>query len=325
MSLRSKFSVRTFLAAVVVLASCSQSNADDVVWTGATAAWETGFVWNSGSVPTNEDFALIPFGNVTVSDSTGTVDIRGFRQTGGTLNITGGTVEAGQVRQFSDFDGTVTQSGGFASINMVRVGASANSNGSYTLDGGELRVARAISDVSLQLGGLTSGTGSMTIADGAFTVRQSVYLGGSASTGEGTFTVLGSQSSIKVGDNGVNGLWDQSAGSSLVLRFDTGGTTPISIRDNGGGIATSATFENGAILDVDHLEVDDDFGGSWTVMEVQNGDIINGDEFGDGLQFAPGVDTSIWSFAVDNTGSNGKLIVTAVGEPACGAYRARGL
>ena len=45
-------------------------------------------------------------------------------------------------------------------------------------------------------------------------------------------------------------------------------------------------------------------------MEVENGDIVD-----NGLAFAPGVDTSIWSFSVDNSGANGKLVVTAAGEP----------
>lgn len=45
-------------------------------------------------------------------------------------------------------------------------------------------------------------------------------------------------------------------------------------------------------------------------MEVENGGIIN-----NGLAFAPGVDTAIWSFSINNSGLNGLLKVTAAGTP----------
>ena len=96
-----------------------------------------------------------------------------------------------------------------------------------------------------------------------------------------------------------------------MVRVDAGGCTPIFIHDNqnvGLNTPSSATFENGAILDVGHLVGDG--GGTWTVMEVENGDIDD-----QGLAFAAGVDTSVWSFTVDNSGVNGKLLVTAVGDP----------
>ena len=296
-------------AALLVLFTTLSYGAD-VTWTGNTNnRYETGSNWNSNSVPTSDDFALIPSGTVNIADSSGTTpEVLGFRQSGGTLNISGGTVEAGQTSQYSDFNGTVNQTGGFASYNMARIGANANSNGSYVVSGGEFKIARARGNVSLNLGGLSSGSGSMTVSGGSFLVRQSVRLGGSASNGKGTFSVMGSKASfISIGDNGVDGSWFQSAGSTLVLRVDAGGTTPIIVHDSGSG-GTSATFENGSILDVDHLTGEG--GGSWTVLEVENADIVDG-----GLAFAPGVDTSIWSFSVDNSGANGKLIVSAVGDP----------
>ena len=311
MILPPSLSVRTLIVAAFVLVCCSQAYGDDVTWTGnANNDWGNGSNWNGGSVPTNEDFALISSGTVDITSSSD-ADVLGFRQSGGTINISGGTVEAGQVGQTSDFDGSVTQSGGFTSINKVRIGAGANSNGSFTVTGGQFNIARAIGNISLNLGGLSSGSGSLTIAGGSFAARETVRLGGNASNGTGTFAVMGSQpSSIVIGGNGVDGLWSQAARSSLVVRFDNGGVTPIFINDDDGNGA-AAFFENGAILDVDRLDANSDLGGTWTVLEVENGDV-----FDFGLEFAPGVDTSVWSFEVDNSGTNGKLIVTAVGEPA---------
>ena len=295
----------------MVLLLCSASNAADVVWTGnANSSYQNGANWSSGFIPTDADFALLPSGNVDINSSTGDLaNVRGFRQSGGTLNISGNsTVEAGQNNQYSDFNGTVNQSGGFASYNMARIGAAANSSGAYVLTDGEFKIARARNSVSLNLGGLSSGDGSFTVAGGSFSARQSVLLGGSSSAGKGTFNVMGSQaSSINIGDNGVDGFWVQSPGSTLALRFDAGGTTPILLRDSDGG-GTSATFENGSILDVDHLTGEG--GGNWTVMEVENGNVVD-----NGLAFASSVDTSVWSFSVDNSGANGKLIVSAVGDP----------
>ena len=306
----SRVSFLTGSCATLVIFFSTLSYGADVTWTGNTNnRYETGSNWNTNSVPTSDDFALIPSGTVNIASSSGTTpNVRGFRQTGGTLNISGGTVEAGQVSQFSDFNGTVNQTGGFASYNMARIGAAANSNASYVVSGGEFKIARARGNVSLNIGGLSSGSGSLTVSGGSFQARQSVRLGGSASNGKGTFSVMGSQaSSISIGENGVDGVWFQSSGSTLVLRVDAGGTTPIILNDNDGS-GTSATFENGSILDVDHLSGEG--GGNWTVLEVENADIAD-----NGLAFAPGVDTSVWSFTVDNSGANGKLIVSAVGDP----------
>jgi len=141
--------------------------------------------------------------------------------------------------------------------------------------------------------------------------RADVQLGSATAAGTGSFTVMGSQATkIGVGDagNDADGVWNQHAGSSLVLRFDIGGVTPIFLHDNSNTDGTSATFANGSILDVDHLAGGG--GGTWTVMEVENGNIVD-----NGLAFASGVDTSVWSFSVDNSGVNGKLVVTAAGDP----------
>ncbi|WP_162273950.1 carbohydrate-binding protein [Mariniblastus fucicola] len=240
----------------------------------------------------------------------------GIGQSGGELNISGGQLNLAQnASAISNFNGTVSHTGGLAIINTVRIGN--ESTGSYTIDGGDLSIGRGRGGYSLYLGGGdSSSTGSFTIDSGSFTTRAPVSVGNSSAAGPGVFTVLGSESSIGIGgsNDDIDGGWHQHSGSSLVLRFDVGGCSPIFIHDNSNtDVGTYATFENGSILDVAHLAGGG--GGTWTVLEVENGDIVSGDEFGDGLEFAPGVDTSVWSFTIDNSGPNGRLIVTAAGDP----------
>ena len=314
MNLSTRLLHRSFITAALVLLSGSLAFGDDVFWTGnIDNSWDNAFNWNNLSGPAEADFVFIAIG--TLDFNTESPSLRGFRQSGGTLNISGGRLEAAQQPSgFSDFNGTVNQTGGFASINAVQIGNASGTNGSYTLNGGEFRIARATNNISLYLGGnrggSNSGAGNFTVAGGSFTTRNKVRLGHATAAGLGSFTVLGSQASqISIGDNDTNGIWEQNAGSSLVVRMDSGGCTPIILHDNSGTNASLATFASGSLLDVDHLS--GDAGGTWTVMEVENGNITN-----NGLAFAPGVDTSIWSFRIDNSGVNGKLLVTAEGDPA---------
>ncbi|MDB2686012.1 carbohydrate-binding protein [Mariniblastus sp.] len=311
-------SPRLFLSAALVLLSCSLSFGDDVLWTGSVnSSWNESGNWNNATGPVEDDFALLTTGTTNYSTGT-TPGLRGINQSGGTLNITGGTLEvARRPNNHSFFNSQVNQTGGFASINTVEIGSIAGTNGNYVLNGGELRIARAASDASLYIGTnrgqSNAGTGNLTVAGGSFQTRRDVRLGRSGATGIGSFTVLGSVATeISIGGAGddFDGVWEQNTGSSLVVRTDFGGCTPIVLRDNGEeGRDPSVTFASGTLLDVDHLS--GDAGGTWTVMEVENGDIND-----NGLAFASSVDTSIWSFEIDNSGANGKLLITAVGEPA---------
>jgi hypothetical protein len=221
---------------------------------------------------------------------------------------------------YSDFNSVVVQTGGTTTVNKGHIGGAVGTTGSYDVSGGELRIGRGDNlngiPVSFFIGanrnGGNGGVGSLTISGGSFTTRAGVNLGHATSAGTGTVSVMGSQASeIRIGgaNDDIDGNWHQHSGSSLVVRFDAGGCTPIYIQDNSNtDIGTFATFESGSILDVDHLTGDG--GGTWTVMEVENGDVTD-----NGLAFAAGVDTSVWSFSVDNSGANGKLLVTAVGDP----------
>ena len=316
----SSLSLRAFLAATLVLLSCSLSYGGDVIWTGlaANTAWENDPNWNLG-VPAVSDSALLIFGTVDFTDSDTSPNLRAIVQEGGTLNISGSQLSATQVPSaFSSFNGEIVQTGGSSRINAVEMGSRPGGEGAYTLNGGEFRIERRNNDYSLFLGasrnGSAGGIGRLTVAGGRFLTRGEVKVGDSVAGGTGVFTVLGSQASeIGIGgaNDDINGVWEQGTGSSLVVRVDAGGCTPIFVHDNQNvnlDTPSSATFESGSILDVGHLVGDG--GGTWTVMEVENGNIID-----QGLAFAPGVDTSVWSFRVDNSGANGRLLVTATGDP----------
>ena len=311
----SNFSAPSFLTAALVLLSCVTTYGDDITWTGsANNVWANGANWDNNTGPAEDDYADIPSGTVVYSTGTNP-GLRGIRQASGNFTISGGTLElARRSNANSDFNGSVNQTGGIASINALQIGSTSGTNGSYVLNDGELRIVRGVGDASLYIGsnrgGSAAGTGSLTVAGGSFLARSQVHLGSDTAAGTGSFTVMGTQSSgINIGDNGINGGWEQNTGSSLIVRTDFGGCTPIVIHDNEGSIPTFATFASGTILDVDHLS--GDAGGTWTVMEVQNGVITD-----NGLAFASSVDTSVWSFRIDNSGANGKLLVTAAGDPA---------
>ena len=317
MNFRLSFSPRPLLTSALVLLSCSLTYGDDITWTGNTNnSWHTGSNWDNGTGPAEDDYADIPAGTVTYSTGTNP-GLRGVRQDSGTFNITGGNFEAARrANNNSFFNGQVNQTNGFASINTIEIGSVTGANGNYVLSGGEFRIARAAGDASLYIGtnrgGSNAGTGNFTVSGGSFVTRSEVRLGDETSAGIGSFTVLGSQAT-QIGIGGANddidGAWIQNTGSSLVVRMDIGGSTPIFVRDNSNEGTPTVTFKSGTLLDVDHLS--GDAGGTWTVMEVENADIND-----EGLAFASSVDTSVWSFEIDNSGSNGRLVVTAVGDPA---------
>ena len=320
LNLSFRFSVRAILAATMVMLSCSLSYGDDVTWLGRVDnTWELGLNWDNFTGPAVSDSALLFSGTVDFTDSDTSPNLRAIVQEGGTLNISGSQLSATQVPSaLSRFNGEIVQTGGSSRINAVEMGSTPGGEGAYTLNGGDFRIERRNNDYSLFLGasrnGSASGIGRLTVAGGRFLTRGEVKVGDSVAGGTGVFTVLGSQASeIGIGgaNDDINGVWEQGTGSSLVVRVDAGGCTPIFVHDNQNvnlETPSSATFESGSILDVGHLVGDG--GGTWTVMEVENGNIID-----QGLAFAPGVDTSVWSFRVDNSGANGRLLVTAVGDP----------
>ncbi len=274
--------------------------------------------WSGGAYPGADDYALL---DTTASLSTSTVnDILAIRigtANTGTLNIypgaallaTANSSSDSQIGSGSGNQGTVYQTGGTAAINYLEIGR--GGTGLYVLAGGGLIIARGQSNHSVYLGtddtkSVNNGNGTLEISGGSFLTRTGVHLGSADGSGTGIFSVLGSMAStIGIGSQGtIDGSWTQYSGSILNVGIDTLGVTKILV-DEVDGTGQAVTFEAGSLLNVDYYNGGSG-GGTWTVMELENADIVD-----NGLAFASGVDTDLWSFHV----TNGLLTVSATGTP----------
>ncbi|MBK1832920.1 carbohydrate-binding protein [Roseibacillus ishigakijimensis] len=292
----------------------------DVYWDGSeNSDWGNPANWTNNFGVADGKYVHIESGTIDYTEANGlSANLRGFRMTGGTLNLSGGEIQAAELSSaYSNLDGTVNQTGGEFGLNALEIGRTVGNDAHYNLSNGELRIGRARNGYSLFLGAHSNfsdaGDGTLTISGGSFATRTGIKLGDATHAGQGTFAVLGSTASeiaIAGANDDSDGFWEQHSGSVLQVGIDFGGVTPILIKDSAENTSgTSATFANGALLDVDYHNLTEG-GGTWTVLEVENGDIID-----QGLTFAPGVDTSIWSFTIDNSGPNGRLLLTAQGDP----------
>ncbi|MEJ6648015.1 MAG: carbohydrate-binding protein [Akkermansiaceae bacterium] len=307
--------------AAAALLVISSGHAANVNWDGSESTdWFTGLNWDNTTGPIAGDVAYIASGTVDF-DTESNENLRAIRLQGGTLNLLGGSFTAtAQSSWDSHIDSTLNHSGTIAAINELEIGRSSGKTGFYALSGGSLKISRGLNGYSLYLGANKSsgnaGTGTLEITGGAFTTRSSVKLGDDSSSGTGTFAVLGSaigEIGIAASNGDNDATWLQHSGSTLKVGIDLGGVRSIFLNDSATATSgTSATFENGSLLDVSYYG-NGSKGGTWTVMEVENGDVID-----NGLAFAPGVNTSVWSFNVDNSGANGLLTVTATGTPDTG-------
>ncbi|MDF7823648.1 discoidin domain-containing protein [Pontiellaceae bacterium B12227] len=297
----------------------------DVTWDGEVSSdWWNPLNWDSDDGLIAGDNAFIDFGPVDFSSGTSS-NLNALKIRAGTLNISDGvfkaTNHANRESWIGDTSGTtgmVNQTGGDTDINAMEIGRSSGSTGFYNLTAGDFKIGRGVSDFSLFLGsnrgGNAAGDGTFTVSGGSFITRTGVKLGDGTSAGTGTFEVFGSEcTSIGVGLSGSgDGYWEQYAGSTLRVGIELGltGVTKVYLEDYEDDGGTYATFEAGSLLDVGYYNGGYG-GGTWTVMEVENGAITN-----NGLAFAPGVNAGVWSFNIDNSGANGKLTVTAAGDPA---------
>lgn len=258
-----------------------------------------------------------------------TVD-RTFVRGGAVLNVTSGTHSdnrsGASIYNFvgDGSEGTVNQSGGSYDIGHgLRIGGgNASSDGEYNLSGGSLNVSRgANSNIdssnpggrpSLHVGGPNIGsTGLFEISGGSLITRFGSHVGPT-----GVFSVVGSgATSISIGNNNNGeGVWLQRAGGTLKASIDAGGLSPIFIDDNGDdGAGIFAEFESGSLLDLSFNGIAP-VAGTWTVLELENGDIetsgvgtVTGYTLG--LALTPST-ASGWSFNVDNSGANGLLTAT---------------
>lgn len=208
-------------------------------------------------------------------------------------------------------------------VNAIRA-ALDNADATITLDGGSMSAFRARTlngaSISLAMGYGGSGTGLFQIkSTGTFTSRAGVSLGNTAGTATGIFSVEGSDvTQIGIGSSGsLDGVWIQYSNSVLRARIDatTNGVTPIFIDnvDNDGDCF--ATFENGAQLDLGFMAGVTNYG-SFDLMIAETNITDNG------ITFAPGVDTAVWSYEIVANGVSNILRVTAT-EPA-GGYTSNG-
>ncbi|WP_372796368.1 autotransporter-associated beta strand repeat-containing protein, partial [Pontiella sp.] len=289
------------------------------VWTGAGdgTSYEDPLNWDpsTNAFPgTTRDID----GVFTVNRDVDVTVSRTFVQGGAALNINTGTHNDSQsgntTRNYvgNNSAGTVNQSGGSWNIGHILLVGSGNSSGSgtYNLTGGDLIVSRGGNSFMSVPGGnsievgVGSASGIFEISGGSLATRIGVGVGSG-----GIFSVQGSgAASIGIGSNGsLDGDWNQAAGGTLRVGIDAGGVTKILIDDENDDGGAYATFDAGALLDVGYYNGMTN-GGTWTVLEVEGTNIVD-----NGLAFATGVDTGIWSFAVDNSGANGLLTVTAAG------------
>ena len=279
--------------------------------------------WSFGHYPTNTDHAILNNTAFLDRDTSGS-NMRGIHigQGGaGVLNLQAGcylkstALSSGEshIGHSSGDNGTVNQSGGTVEINYLEIGR--EGAGLYSLTGGSLAIARGKSGNSLCLATddnhtVNGGSGTFEISGGSLATRMGVHLGSADSSGVGTFRVLGSSATgVGIGSlNSGDGSWRQKSGSFLDVGVDHGGVAKILVDDVDTNDNQFVTFEQGALLDVDYYN-SFAYGGTWTVLELENGDITD-----NGLVFAAGVDTNTWSFDIDNQGPNGLLTVTAQGE-----------
>ncbi|MCH6255194.1 thrombospondin type 3 repeat-containing protein [Puniceicoccaceae bacterium K14] len=290
---------------------------------GADNKWETSLNWDTDTVPVAGDTAIVNDGGTIVFDSTsGTHSINRLflansNGSSAQLDISGGALTMSQ-----SGSNIVTDIGpqGSAVVNLtdgtlnvghrVRIGGGSSGSGTVNIEGGLFSINRAgnssidtsAGTVSLDLG--AGGTGLFNLKGGAFRTRVGVAIGST-----GIFNVQGTgATSIGIGSqNSGDGFWLQSAGGVLKASIDTTatGVTPVfidDVGDDGAGTQGNVVFADGALLSVDFITTENP--GTFVVMEWE-GTVTN-----NGLAFAPEVDTSIWSFSIDEI--NRQLTVTAV-------------
>lgn len=299
-------------------------HAADIDYTGVSGGeWITDNNWSGASYPGTGDVAVLDtVANFSVPSPNNIQGLRVGTNGEGRLQIgsqarliaTTNASDTSIIGQGNGNVGHVQHEGAILTINRLKIGGNGGT-GSYLLHHGELTISRGSNGHALFLGSDASGTGTFRISSGSLITRTGVLLG-SNSGGIGRFEVIGSHpGTIGIGSTGTgDGLWTQHPGSTLSVRIDKTpqGVTPIFIKDEataGEGashLGGDVIFENGALLEVDFTG---EFvnGGTFTAMEWE------GDVTDNGLQFAPSVDTNLWSFQVDAV--NKRLTVTAAGNP----------
>ncbi|MGJ8653878.1 MAG: hypothetical protein ACSHX8_11435 [Opitutaceae bacterium] len=302
--------------------TCLNSSAQNFSWDsgGNNTKYETAENWSTDVLPfsTGEKTMALEIadgGTVTFDRRTGkqVIDLLSL-DNGSTLNMTGGEFDHSRsgaiVRTSIGTLGTGTstfnQSGGTMEIgHLLRLG-DRKASGIYNLSGGSLTVYRggrtligAPDGASISLGS-RGAVAEFNISGGSLVTRGGVEIDSNAS-----FKVLGSRiSRIAIGDHKASdhGFWYQRG--TLSIGIGPYGVTPIQIT-SGDSQAQFARFLEGAELDLGFYETEP-LTGTWTLLEIENAKI---DDEGLVLSAAT-IANGDWSFNVDNSGPNGRLLAT---------------
>ena len=293
---------------------------------GADDEYSTALNWSDDLVPTSSTNSTQDIsGAYTVERTINSTSGRTFVKNGAVLNVTSGVhsdAQAGNtIRNFvgDGTTGTVNLTGASTSYgigHLLAIAHSSNSNGTFNHSDGALNVSRGSNALiggyggiftrghSMSIGGNsgnTNVTGLYEISGGSLNTRAGVAVGNN-----GTFSIVGSSATeIRLGGSGDDAGWFAlSADGTLKASLDVGGITPIYIEDltNTSTTTPEVELQAGSVLDLSFIN--SVVNGTWTLIEVENADIVD-----NGLALAPGVDSN-WSFAIDNSGTNGLLTVT---------------
>ena len=325
---------RRLLSLVALLPLASVVHGADITWSGATSNdWFVGSNWSSNATPvqgfgTAGDGLNINSGSTvfnTSSPSAGTPFNGGtyyyktisIGQTSGQSGSA--TFSGGNVTFDNNANSFIGRSGGTGSLTVsagnirlggarINIGVDSGSVGSVFVNGGTLTFNRENLGITAVVGS-NIGSGSITVSGGTFTTRAALQLDAG-----GTFTVNGSgATTIGIGsESTVDGGWIQNSGGTLRGLVDTGGVTKILVDDiaastGGNNKNGDVTFAAGSLLDVGFVGTG--VAGTWVLMQWE-GSLTN-----NGLAFAPGVNTSIWSFNIDQTAKT-LSITSAIPEPS---------
>ncbi|MDQ8206317.1 PEP-CTERM sorting domain-containing protein [Coraliomargarita sp. SDUM461003] len=320
--------IASSIAGTLLIGTTAQA-ATWTIWTNGSGdgQWENAANWSQGNIPDSGDAPIV--GRLSTAGpanaSTGTYVVDYLRvgmegsQGNGTLNVSGADISSGVtptrvgVGFGSGNVGIINLSGGalrFLSSNSTAASIGTDSgSGTVNQTGGTFSFAGG-NGTSVNMGS-NNGTGLYNFTAGTLEVREAFNMttGGSGST---VFHVDGydAGSSIQIGGTAddYNGAWLQGAGTTLSVSIDgstTEGSTLISVGEGTNGSSSAqAVFESGSLLDLDFNSGEQS--GTWTILSAAAGIIDNG------LAFAEGVDTDVWSFAI--VGND--LQVTAVPEPS---------
>lgn len=270
--------------------------------TGATG-WHVAANWDTNVLPGSGDTAVIPAGQTAIINTANAIVQNVTVADGGSLTVSGRTLTA--------TDSAAETSTGALSLNSATLDlAGTFQAGSVVLNGSTLAVNGNNAGRSVFV------NQSITILNSASTLRTS----GAAIIGDGvgtaSFVINGSGASeIGIGSAGsVDGAWVQNSGATLSVWIDSTaqGVQPVLIDDQGNPSLVPAqehrdgnvSFAPGSLLDVGFLGAANY--GTFTVMTWE-GTLLQSN-----LAFAPGVDTSIWSFEVS---SNALKVTAQVPEP----------